>query len=101
MIDRSTIEQILYSVIDTINEDLLDDEKVTKSTDTILFGKDAKLDSLIFVNLIVGTEQRIAERFGQEITLAYEEETYGENPLITVATLVDIIAHQLEQIGNE
>ena len=36
MIDRSTIEQVLYSVIDTINEDLLDDEKVTKSTDTIL-----------------------------------------------------------------
>lgn len=101
MIDRSTIKQVLYSLIDTINEDLLYDEKVTKSTDTILFGNDAELDSLKFVNLIVGTEQRIAERFGQEITLAYDEEIYGKNPLITVATLVDIIAQQLEQIGNE
>ena len=97
MSDKTSIIEIVYSAIDTVTEELADDEKVTKAPNTLLFGKGAELDSMLFVNLIVALEELIAERFEEEIVLAFEEEMYAENPRMTVEDLTDYIAQRLEE----
>ena len=97
MSDKTSIIEIVYSAIDTVTEELADDEKVTKSPNTLLFGKGAELDSMLFINLIVALEELIAERFEEEIVLAFEEEMYAENPRMTVEDLAEYIAQRLEE----
>jgi len=90
------IIKVIYTAIKEENVMLPPERQLTPSTETILYGREGKLDSLGLVNLIVSTEQKIEEDFGVSITLA-DEKAMAErtSPFRTVQTLADYIARLL------
>jgi acyl carrier protein len=62
----------------------------TVTEDTVLVGKDAVLDSLGVVSLIVEVEQRVEAEHGVSVTLANDKAMSQRNsPFRTVAVLTD------------
>jgi acyl carrier protein len=67
--------------------------------DTVLVGKDAVLDSLGVVSLIVEVEQRVEAEHGVSVTLANDKAMSQRNsPFRTVAVLTD---HLVAMIAEE
>jgi D-alanine--poly(phosphoribitol) ligase subunit 2 len=88
--EKREIEKIIYSVIDELNEDLGDQNKLEKSKSTILLGKGAQIDSLGFVNLVASIEDHIEEETGLVLTLVNENSISVEpSPFRTIETLVE------------
>ena len=91
----------VYDAIDEVNATRTPDRQVQKSPQTALFGRDAHLDSLGLVGLVVSVEQHVADKFGANITLADEKAMSQRNsPFRTVQTLVDYIAGLLAESPN-
>lgn len=67
--------------------------------DTVLVGKDAVLDSLGVVSLIVEVEQRVEGEHGVSVTLANDKAMSQRNsPFRTVAVLTD---HLVAMVAEE
>jgi len=98
-------EKILNSIyvsLDECNKQLHDEEQLEKSSDTKLFGRGSKLDSLGLVNLIVAVEQNIEDEFDVIITLADERAMSQKySPFRTLGSLVDYIEMLLEEKLND
>jgi acyl carrier protein len=73
MTGNQAVVEVIYSAVDDLNEILDPEERLSKSPDEVLIGKDARLDSLGLVNLIVLVEERIQQRFNVSITLVDEQ----------------------------
>ena len=88
-------EKILNLIIRSVkevNEQLIEDKDLEQSAETILFGKEGKLDSLALVNLLVAIEQNIEDEYDITITIADEKAMSQErSPFRTIGTLVDYI----------
>lgn len=99
MVEKERIVQLLFEVVDIINEDLPEDNQLQKSLDTSLGGADPQLDSLGFVNFMVTAEQKIEEEFDATVALATEEALSQEenNPFNTIQSLADYIAGLIEK----
>ena len=90
--------RLLYEVIDALNTELPDEERLEKSADAVLLGDSGTLDSVTLVNLIVAAEQKIEEELGVTISLADERAMSQESsPLSTVGNLVDYISLLLSE----
>jgi acyl carrier protein len=82
--------QIADLVIDAVKE-ILDDETVAVSNETVLLGNDAVVDSMGLVNLIVDIEGALADN-DIEVTLTSEKAMSQRNsPFRTVESLTDYI----------
>lgn len=93
---KNEIVELIYNVIDSINQSL--DDKLEKSPKTVLYGKESKLDSLGLVNLIVVVEESIEERFSTIITIADERAISQKNsPFRTIETLANYIRFLLKE----
>ncbi len=89
---KKTIEKIIFNSIDEINDQLPEKQQLLKSSKTVLFGKDGKLDSLGLVNLLVIIEQNIDDEFKIMITIADEKAmSQKRSPFRTIDTLVNYI----------
>jgi len=92
MKNRKTIENLIINAVKEINEQLPQEQQLAKSTKTVLFGKDGKLDSLGLVNLLVIIEQNIEDEFDVSITIADEKAmSQKHSPFRTIGTLTDYI----------
>lgn len=101
MINNEKVIQAIFDAIDEINEQYPEEQRLTKSADTVLFGESGKLDSLGLVNLVVATEQRLEEIFDVSLTLADEKAMSQKNsPFRTVGTLAEYISKLLEGRGQ-
>ena len=88
--------------IEEINRQLENEHQLEKSTNTVLFGEDGKLDSLGLINLVVAVEQNIEDEFDVTITLADERAMSQEtSPFRTVGTLTDYIEMLLGEKLND
>jgi acyl carrier protein len=93
MVPQETILRTIYDAIDEINASFPDERQVTKSPDTILFGKSGQLDSLGLVNLVVTVESMLESETGTSVTLADEKAmSQTHSPFRTVSALADYIA---------
>lgn len=73
-----------------LNEQFPAEKQLELKSDTILFGKDAKLDSLGLVNLIVLVEENVLDKFDQSITIADERAmSQKSSPFRTVQSLAE------------
>lgn len=98
MTQNGSVVQAIYDAIDEVNQQLPGKQRIEKSTDTVLFGRSGKLDSLGLVNLIVSVEERVEEEFGIAITIADERAMSQENsPFKSVGALADYISLLLEE----
>lgn len=83
---------MIFSVIDDLNEDLPADQQLGRSSATVLFGNEGKLDSLGLVSLIVSLEQNVNDRLTKPVTLASEQAmARTDSPFRSVAALTDYI----------
>ncbi|MBI5375233.1 MAG: acyl carrier protein [Candidatus Schekmanbacteria bacterium] len=102
MVNKEKIIETIFNVIDEINLEFPEDNRLEKSVDTVLFGKSGKLDSLGLVNFIVATEQHIEENFNVLISLTDEKAMSQKNsPFKTIGTLADYIALLINESSNE
>lgn len=84
--------ELIFASIDELNLDLEENEKITKTEDTNLFGSGDSLDSLALINLITIIEQKLEEETGNYISLADEKAmSLDESPFKTVTTLKNYI----------
>lgn len=91
----------INSAVDDLNEILGADERLGKSPDEALIGKDAKLDSLGLVNLIVLVEEKIQQKFGVGITLVDERAmSQSKSPFRTLGSLAEFVEEQLNEHGR-
>ena len=97
---KKEIIELIYNAIDDINGSL--DEKLLKSPETSLYGKNSKLDSLGLVNLIVSIEENIEDELGIPIVLADERAmSQKHSPFRTVESLTDFIEILIKESNNE
>lgn len=94
MDNHDTLEQILASLRDIIQENNEESEidlnDLNESTQ--LIGKNAILDSLTLVSLIVDVEQKINDQYNLTITVADERAMSQEkSPFRTIGTLADYV----------
>ena len=88
--------EVLFKVIDEINEQYKDEFELIKSEDTALYGKEGLLDSLGLVNFIVATEQLIEDEMESIITLADERAmSQKSSPFNTIKSLATYISSLL------
>ena len=91
----------INSAVDDLNEILGADERLGKSPDEALIGKDAKLDSLGLVNLIVLVEEKIQQKFDVGITLVDERAmSQSKSPFRTLGSLAEFVEEQLNEHGR-
>ena len=90
--NRKKIENLIISTVKEINTQLPDEIQLTKSTNTVLFGNNGKLDSLGLVNLLVMIEQNIEDEFNISLTIADDRAmSQKHSPFRTVNTLANYI----------
>ena len=88
MVTENKIHQIIIDAVIEINSQLPQDKQLAKSQDTPLFGENANIDSLGFVNLLVNIEYNIEDEFNISITIADERAMSQKNsPFKTLGTL--------------
>ncbi len=93
--------QIIFDVVDEVNEELPEESRLEKSPDTVLFGESGKLDSLGLVNLVVAVEENLEDEFGKAISLTDEKAmSQKRSPFKTVKTLAEYITTLLEEKDN-
>ena len=98
---RNKIIELIYSSIDDLNTQKDIKDQISKTENTIIFGKGGQLDSLGLVNLIVSLEEAVNDFFNIEITLADERAmSLKSNPFQTVSTLTDYILILIEENKN-
>jgi acyl carrier protein len=89
---EENVLRAICSAVDTINEELPKNEKISKSIETNLYGKNGNLDSLALVNLIVAVEEKIEDEFGTAITLADERAmSQSKSPFKSIGSLTNYI----------
>ena len=96
--NNEKVLHIIYAVIDEINEQFDENQRLEKSKETVLFGQVGKLDSLGMVNFIVGLEQKVQEDTGKEISLADQMMSMDEDsPFRTVEGLAQYVSSIIEE----
>jgi len=91
----------LYAAIDELNQSRDEDHWLVKSTDTVLFGANATLDSLGLVTLVLAYEQRLFDGYGAEVTLVGEAAmSRRHSPFRTVGTLAEYAYRILSGTGS-
>ncbi len=98
MDQKETIIDTIYRVVDEVNLQQPDNGQLEKSLDTVLFGRNGKLDSLGLVNFVVATEQKIEETLGVSVSVSDERAMSQRNsPFRTIGTLVDYVSTLLTE----
>jgi acyl carrier protein len=98
MDSQEKIVQVIYQVIDETNAGLPPEGRLEKSTETVLFGRNGKLDSLGVVHFIVAVEDRLRDDLDISVTLADERAmSQKSSPFRSVATLAAYITQLTEQ----
>lgn len=93
---------LIYKVIDIINDDLDADEQIKKDETTNLFMCENSIDSVVFFNLIGELEDIVEESLDISISLITEEAmTEGESPFTTIGHLSTYLEKVIqEEIGD-
>jgi acyl carrier protein len=66
------VQKAINGAIDRLNELMPAGGELSKDAATVLLGRDALLDSMGFVNLVVMLEEEIEKQFGCQVNLSDE-----------------------------
>jgi acyl carrier protein len=96
--ERKEIEKIIITAFNDYLETQGIEGEVT--SDTILFGSDAELDSMGLVNVVIDIESTFQDQ-GYDIALASDRAmSRKSSPFRTVATLADFILELIEEASG-
>src|SRR5262245_56042966 len=97
---RERIVRLIYAAVDEVNQDLSAEKRLEQSENAILFGRGAKFDSMALINLIVATEENVADEFGVGLTLAHERAlSQTQSPFHTLGSFADYVHVLLQENG--
>lgn len=99
--DRKRIEEVIITAFNDYLETQGIEGEVT--SDTILFGSDAELDSMGLVNVVIDIESYFQDQ-GYDIALASDRAmSRKSSPFRTVTALADFIQELIEEVtgGND
>ncbi len=92
MPDKTTVLELMQRAVDELNEQRPADAQISKTPDTVLFGKGGQLDSLGLVNLTVAIEERLADDLEIDVTIADEKAmSQSRSPFRTLDALADYV----------
>lgn len=77
MPSKDEVLAIIYTAMESLNEELPDDGKIALAPDTKLFGADATIDSLSLVSVIVDVETEASDQLGFPVVLT-DDRAIGE-----------------------
>jgi acyl carrier protein len=98
VVERGTAVEIIYAALKEVLEQAALPPLASLTEDTVIVGKDAVLDSLGVVSLIVEVEQALEQKHDVSITLASDKAMSAKNsPFRTVGVLAD---HVLQTIAE-
>jgi len=98
MSKKQRILKTIYDAVDEINSLAEKERQLERSKETVLFGRDGKLDSLGLVNLIVAVEENLEDEFERAIVLVDDRAMSQENsPFQTIGSLADYIVRLLQE----
>jgi acyl carrier protein len=99
--EKTKILEIIYESIDEYNDQIINEQKLIKKIDTVLYGNKGCLDSLGFVTFIVIVEQLLNDKLGTNLILVDEKALSQKNsPFKMVNTLADYVKSLIEE-ANE
>lgn len=82
--------QSVFTAIDEVNEDLLEEQSINKELDYQLLGPEAVIDSVTLVSLIAAVEAQLEDDLNVGVILADElAMSQKRSPFRSVGTLVD------------
>ncbi|HEY5376710.1 MAG TPA: hypothetical protein VIK01_23675 [Polyangiaceae bacterium] len=100
MIERSAALNIVIASIQEVFAQTGTDAPGALTEDTVLVGKDAVLDSLGVVSLIVEVEQRVESDHNASVTLANDKAMSARNsPFRTVGVLTDHVVAMVAEVS--
>lgn len=87
---------IVQDSISHINQQLPDEQQISKEPNTVLVGSNSELDSLSVINLIIEVEERIYTDYGKRIQIL-DKGIMSEEPgtISTISDLIDWIIKEL------
>lgn len=89
---REEILAIVRAAVAEINELRSGADQIGDAEDAVLLGEAGGLDSLGVINLVSGIEERLAKRFGVNITIPAAEPTATQaDPWRNVGALTDFL----------
>jgi acyl carrier protein len=95
---HAKITQMLFGVVDELNQLRPTEEYLAKDLETPLAGDSGRLDSAGLINLIAVTEQKTAAEFGRPVLLTDERTLSQVNQVFrTLGTLADYIQQRLNE----
>jgi acyl carrier protein len=90
--ERQEIQEIVVEKVKSLVETLPEEYKFVVNENTKLFGKNANIDSLSLVSIIVDIETCFNEEYGIDVSLTDDTAmTRKTNPVESVTSLVDYI----------
>jgi acyl carrier protein len=100
MIERSAALSIVIASIQEVFAQTGMDAPSALTEDTVLVGKDAVLDSLGVVSLIVEVEQRVESDHNASVTLANDKAMSARNsPFRTIGVLTDHVVAMVAEVS--
>ena len=98
---HAKITQMLFRVIDELNQLRPTDDHLGKDLETPLAGDSGRLDSAGLINLIALAEQKAAEEFGRPILLTDDHTLSQVNQVFsTLGTLANYICLRLNETND-
>jgi len=97
MNDVRKVTGAVYRSIEAVNDLLPPEQALEADGDVVLLGKDARLDSMGFVNFIVALEQELERELGRGLDIADLLNMQSEhgNPVSTVADMINLLSERL------
>lgn len=92
MVDGAEVEKWILQALENLNEELPPERRLRVRPDMVLFGRNAELDSLALVSLVVEVESLLSARLGLDVSLADERAMSRDIlPFTNVQTLRDYV----------
>lgn len=96
---ESTLDTIIYPVVDEIRQSLPQGVDLQRSPATVLFGNGAVLDSVNLVNFILAVEERVETLTGKQIRLVTENAmSRSKSPFKTLQSMSDYVDELMRQV---
>ena len=97
MTQTEKVLQTILQAVDELNQQLPPEQQLDRDRETVLFGREGKLDSLGLVNLVIATEEYLEEAFCMPINISQEETLFQkDSPLETIQSFADYITAVIE-----
>ena len=94
------IAELVFLATDELNEELPREKALLKHRDTVIFGRDANIDSMTLVSLILAVEEQLLDTHDLSVTIANEKAMSLEHsPFRTLGSLIDYV-HELVETDH-